>query len=106
MMKKRTRQVFDAAFKMDAVREMRTRMASGVPVSVIARDRLVRPEQLRAWAKQLDLRAGQAPTDVFPGEGKVPSAEEEVRRLRRENERLLQEVAFLKKASAYFAKEL
>ncbi|MEP6834501.1 MAG: transposase [Gemmatimonas sp.] len=69
MTKNRTRQVFDAAFKMDAVQEMRTRVASGVPVSVIARDRQVRPEQLRAWAKQLELRAGQAPTDVFSGEG-------------------------------------
>jgi len=42
---------------------------------------------------------------VFPGQGRLPSDQEAVRRLERENARLRQEVAFLKSAAAYFAKE-
>lgn len=106
MVKKRERRVFNAARKFELVQQMQARVAQGVPVAVIARECEVRAEQLRSWAKQMDQRDGWAPADVFPGEGKLPSAEEEVRRLRRENERLQQEIAFLKKASAYFAKEI
>jgi transposase-like protein len=42
---------------------------------------------------------------VFPGQGRLPSDEEELRRLKRENARLQQEIAFLKSAAAYFARE-
>lgn len=106
MVKKRERRVFEAAQKIELVQRMQERVATGVPVSVIARECGVRPEQLRSWARQMEARAGMPSTDVFPGEGRRPSAEEEVRRLRRDNERLQQENAFLKKASAYFAREL
>ena len=106
MVRKRERRVFSAAQKIDLVRQMQARVAQGVPVAVIARECEVRAEQLRSWAKQMEQRDGWTPTDVFPGEGRLPSAEEEVRRLRRDNERLQQENAFLKKASAYFAKEI
>jgi hypothetical protein len=43
--------------------------------------------------------------DVFPGNGRQPSAEEELRRLQRENATLRQERDFLKKAAVFFAKE-
>ena len=76
-----------------------------MPVSKIATDLQVRPEQLRSWAKQLAARAGQAPRDVFPGEGRLPSADDELRQLRRELEVVRQERDFLKRAAAYFAKE-
>ena len=65
----------------------------------------MRPDLLRAWARQARTRAGQAPTDVFPGAGRLPSVEEELRQLRRELEVARQERDFLKKAAAYFAKE-
>jgi transposase len=105
MTKKRTRRVFDAAFKIEAVRRMEERKAQKVPLTQIAQDLDIRPDMLRAWARQLRQRAGQAPTDVFPGEGKLPSAEEELRQVRRELEVVRQERDFLKKAAAYFAKE-
>jgi transposase len=105
MSTKRVRRTFDAAFKIEAVRRMEERVATQVPLSAIARDIGVRPEQLRSWAKRLACGAGQAPTDIFPGEGKGSSAEEEMRRLRREVEILRQERDFLKKTAAYFAKE-
>ena len=65
----------------------------------------VRPDLLRRWAQQADMRAGAAPRDVFPGQGRLPTEQDELRRLQRENQRLQQEVEFLKKASAYFARE-
>ncbi|MEP6766965.1 MAG: transposase [Gemmatimonadaceae bacterium] len=105
MRKKRERRVFEAAFKIEAVRRMQERLTVHVPLSVIARDLGLRPQQLRGWEKQIDARVGQPPADVFPGEGNVPSAEEEVRRLRRENEVLRQERDFLRKTAAYFAKD-
>ena len=101
----RARRVFDAAFKIEAVRRLQERRAQKVPVTEIARDLDVRPDMLRTWARRLRQGAGQAPTDVFPGEGKLPSAEEELRQVRRELDVVRQERDFLKKAAAYFAKE-
>jgi transposase-like protein len=60
---------------------------------------------LRAWKRQRDERAGAAAADVFPGNGRLPSEEDEVRRLTRELARAQQEIAFLKSAAAYFARE-
>jgi hypothetical protein len=46
------------------------------------------------------VRDGAPPTDVFPGQGRLSSDEEALRRLKRENARLHQENAFLKSAAA------
>jgi transposase len=105
MAKKRERRQFDAAFKIEAVRRMHERLVLKVPLAQIARDLGVRPDQLRAWSRRLAQQVGVAPRDVFPGEGRLPSADEEVRQLRRELEAVKQERDFLKKASAYFARE-
>ncbi len=105
MTRKQARRVFSAAFKLEAVRRMEEQRTLKVPLTVIARDLDVQPDLLRSWARQLQARGGQALGDVFPGEGQVPSAEAEVRQLRRELEVSRQETAFLKKAAAYFAKE-
>ena len=42
---------------------------------------------------------------AFPGQGKLAPIEEELRRLRAENKRLLMERDILKKAAAFFARE-
>ena len=67
----------------------------------MARELDVRPDMLRLWAKQASARAGA----VFPGLGRLPTEQEELRRLQRENQRLQQEVEFLNNALAYFARE-
>lgn len=102
---RRVRRTFSAEFKHDAVRLMQERRTAGVPLTQIGRELDVRPDQLRAWARQLKQRAGAPVEDVFPGHGKLPSAEEEIRRLRRELEVTRQERDFLKKAAAFFARE-
>jgi transposase len=99
------RRVFSAEFKLEAVRRMEERRTGGVNLTQIGRELGVRPDQLRKWKRQQEQRAGAAPADVFPGQGKLPSEQEELRRLQRENARLQQEVAFLKSAAAYFARE-
>lgn len=60
---------------------------------------------LRKWRHQAAERGGAPLADVFPGNGRLASDDEELRRLKRENTRLQQEVAFLKSAAAYFARE-
>lgn len=99
------RRFFTAEFKLEAVRRMQERRAAGVSLSQVGRELGVRPDMLRVWAKQAEERAGAAPRDVFPGQGHLPTEQEELRRLQRENARLQQELEFLKKAAAYFAKE-
>jgi transposase len=95
---RRERREFSAEFKAEAVRLAAERRASGVPLSQIGRELDVRPDQLRAWARQQgDTGTGAG----IPGE----TTEQENRRLRRENAVLRQEQAFAKKVAVYFAKE-
>lgn len=105
---KRARRTFSAEFKRDAVRLMQERRARGVPLTQIGRELDVRPDQLRAWTRQIERseqRLGPPVRDVFPGHGKRPSADEEIRRLKRELEVTRAERDFLKKTAAFFAKE-
>lgn len=99
LVKRRERRVFDAVFKADGVRLMHERRASGGSVAQVARELDVRPEQLRLWAQE--FAAARSAASSVPGE----TPEQEIRRLRRENEVLRQEQAFAKKVAVYFAKE-
>ena len=87
-------------FKAEAVRLMQ---CSDEPASDVARQLGVRRNQLYKWQAQLDLKGEQA----FKGRGRPRLAEQsEVTTLRNENERLREEVEILKKAAAYFAREV
>ena len=65
----------------------------------------MRADLLGRWKRQLEAAGEQPLSAVFPGQGKLASEEEEVRRLRREVETLRQERDFGRKAAAYFARE-
>ena len=95
----RERRAFSAEFKAEAVRLVAERRAAGASLAQVGRELDVRPDQLRAWARQYrrDTGAGAG----LPGE----TTEQEVRRLRREVAVLRQEQAFAKKVAVYFAKE-
>lgn len=98
----RVRRAFSAEFKLEAVRRLEEQRPRGVSLAQVGRELGVRPDLLRVWAKQVEqvhARAGAPPRDVFPGQGRLPSEQEELRRLQRENARLQQEVEFLKKAA-------
>ncbi len=103
--KERKRRFFSAEFKVEALRRAAERQALGVPLTQIARELGVTDHLIRTWRHQAEARAGAPPADVFPGQGRLPRDEEEVRRLKRELARAQQEIAFLKSAAAYFARE-
>ena len=121
-MKSRDRQRrHSPAFKVEAVRLMHERLATGLTLQRVSEELEIGPDMLRQWAKQVAAAPnGAAPEVIFPGHGKrrgyqetltpLPeprplTPEQELARLRRENERLRQERDFLKKAAAFFAKE-
>lgn len=94
------RRSFSAEFKREAVRLMRE---SGKPASVVARELQIPRNRLYKWAADLDTKG----EDAFRGSGRRPStSDDEVARLRREILRLQEENEILKKAAAYFAREL
>ena len=90
------RKSFSSEFKREAVRLLDT---SQKPPADLARELGVRRNQLYKWKEQLGKRGAQA----FPGTGKRP---DELARLRKELEQVKEERDILKKAAAYFAKEL
>jgi transposase len=93
------RKQFSAEFKREAVRLLET---SKKQPSDLARELGVRRNQLYKWKDQLSRRGKQA----FPGPGRQLESRNEVSRLREELERVKEERDILKKAAAYFAKEL
>jgi len=97
----RTRRQFTQEFKLEAVR---LAAQGDRPASAVARELGIRPDMLRQWRRQAEGRAGRGAADVFPGNGKLTSQDEEIRRLRRENRRLQEERDILGKATAFFAK--
>ena len=96
---RRERRAFTAEFKAEAVRLVAERRAEGATLAHVGRELDVRPDQLRAWARQQRRESGAEAVPL--GE----SMEQENRRLRRENAVLRQEQAFAKKVAVYFAKE-
>jgi transposase len=77
----RPRRRFTQEFKLEAVR---LAAMGDRPVSEVAHDLGIRAEVLRQWKHQAEARVGYAPADIFPGNGKLMSQDEEIRRLRRE----------------------
>lgn len=97
----RQRRAFTWEFKVEAVRLARE---SGKPVTQVARELGIRADLLREWRRQVAAR-GASPAATATAITPVASADEELRRLRRELEVTRQERDFLKKAAAFFAKE-
>jgi transposase-like protein len=93
------RKSFTAEFKREAVRLLES---SKKQPSDLARELGVRRNQLYKWKEQLSRRGEKA----FPGQGRRIVRDDELSRLRRELERVKEERDILKKAAAYFAKEL
>jgi transposase len=95
---KATRRKYSREFKIEAVRMITER---GLPVIQVARDLGIDRSLLDRWQRQL----AADPEHAFPGKGQLKPMEEELRRLRLENETLRMEREILKKATAFFAKQ-
>lgn len=98
-MTKSKRRVFDASFKLQVVEMIR---AQGLSVGEVCRDMKLGETAVRRWLAQVDAeQIGQ------PGIGKPLTAEHQrIRQLEVENKQLRGDVEILKKASAFFAREL
>ena len=97
---RRERRTFTEEFKREAVQLLHERRAAGVSVTQVGRELDVRPDQLREWTRRFAARDGG-----LAAVGVVETPEQELKRLRRENARLKEEQAFVKKVAVYFAKE-
>lgn len=98
--KRKPYKTYTKEFKLEAVRLMRE---SDRPASEIAMELGIRRNQLYKWADQLESSGEQA----FKSRGRPKKEDQsEVSSLKQENERLREEVEILKKAAAYFAREL
>lgn len=87
-------------FKLEALRLM---ASSDKPASEIAMELGLRRNQLYKWKEQLDQK-GEA---AFAGRGRPKKdSQNELTTLKQENAQLKEEIEILKKAAAYFAKEL
>ena len=94
----RKRRVYTPEFKAEAVKLVTDK---GYSVAEAARSLGIHETLLRSWKLAVEKQGEQA----FPGHGKLPPFEEELRRLRVENQRLRAERDILKKATALFARE-
>ena len=93
------RRKYSLEFKLEAVNLVRER---GVAIVQAARDLDLNHNMLRRWLKELDAD----PVHAFPGLGQMKPEQLEIDRLRKEVVRLKAERDILKKAAAYFAKEV
>ena len=95
----RIRRNFDAAFKLQVAQMIREQ---GLSVGQVCRDLDLIDSAVRRWLAQYDAeQSGQV------GIGKPLTPEQQrIRELERENLRLREDVSLLKKASAFFAREL
>ena len=96
---KQKRRAFDASFKLQVVQMVREQ---GLTVGQVCRDMGLVDSAVRRWLAQVDAeQAGQ------PGIGKPLTAEQQrIRQLEAENRQLREDNDLLKKASAFFAREL
>ncbi len=93
---KRKRRSFTKEFKREAVRLV---LEGGESICHAARNLGIRDTTLGRWKQEFESDREQA----FPGQGQLKPEDAELRRLRRENERLRMERDILKKAAVIFS---
>ena len=86
-------------FKIQAVKLAEE---SDKPITQIARELGVRQNQIYKWKKELEANGEVA----FPGTGKVADPDPEKTQLRKELAEAKEEIEILKKAAAYFARDI
>ena len=91
------RKTYSREFKIEAVRLAEQ---SGKPVIQLARELGIGKNQIYKWKQQLERHAQKA----FPGKGR--ETDDETVLLKRELAVAKEEIEILKKAAAYFAKNL
>ncbi len=93
------RKTYSKEFKIEAVRLLESGEKTRAQ---LVRELGIRPNLLGKWQKELQTKGA----DAFRGRGRKPVGADELADLKRENERLKEENEILKKAAAYFARDL
>lgn len=88
-------------FRREAVRRSDK---PGVTQAQVAKELGVSAQQIANWKRQF-TRLSEKQFNTLDGVDYSKKESEEMRKLRRENKRLKEEMEFLKKAAAYFAKD-
>jgi len=97
-MSKKKRKNYSREFKRGAVGLITEK---GYSIAEASRNLGIDYSVLRRWKNQL----AEDSQNAFPGKGRLKPADEELRRLRRQLERVTEERDILKKALAYFAED-
>lgn len=100
-MARKKRQVYTEEFRREAVKRSQK---PGITQAQVAEELGVSAQQIANWKRQF-TRLSDKQFNSVDGVDYSKKESEELRRLRRENKRLQEEMAFLKKATAYFAKD-
>lgn len=79
-----TRRNYDRQFKIEA---RRLRQSTGKSAAEVEADLGITSDMLYQWQRQYKAKG----SDAFPGHGQLPEADDELQRLKRENEILRQE---------------
>ena len=90
---------FTKEFKLEAIRLLELGETSG---TMLARELGIRRNLLYKWQTELNNKGDKA----FRGPGRNAAKENKVAVLESENKKLREEVKILKKATAYFAREM
>jgi len=97
-MSKKKRKNYSREFKIEAVGLITEK---GYSIAEASRNLGIDYSVLRRWKNQL----ADDTQNALPGKGRLKAADEELRRLKRELERVTEERDILKKALAYFAED-
>lgn len=98
MGKKKT-QAYTEEFRREAVKRSEK---EGSSAALVAKELGISAQQIYNWRRQF-YRLSEKQFNSLNGVDYSKNENEELRKLRRENKRLQEELAFLKKAAAYFA---
>ena len=88
---------YDKAFKKQAIEMVKNK---GISVADTSEKLGVHIKTMYRWLDEFK----QDGKDAFPGKGNLKPADEELRRLKRENDELKEENAILKKAAVIFSR--
>ena len=100
-MARKKHQHYTEDFRKEAVKRSEK---PGVTQAQVAKELGITAQQISNWKRQF-TRLSEKQFNTLDGVDYSKQESEEVRRLKRENKRLKEEMEFLKKVSAYFAKD-
>ena len=100
-MARKRNQAYTEEFRREAVKRA---SQPGVTQAQVGKELGVSAQQIANWKRQF-TRLSEKQFNTMDGVDYSKNESDEMRRLQRENKRLREEMSFLKKAAAYFAKD-